>query len=53
MTNQPIENLNIVDTDYAEILANSVNPEFELQLIRYGINPDEARKRTRFIQCSL
>lgn len=49
MTNPPIENLNILDTDYAEILANSMNPEFELQLINYGISRDDARKKTRFI----
>jgi hypothetical protein len=49
MTEPSIENLNLVDTDYADIIANSINPSFELNLVNLGLNPTEARTKTRFI----
>ncbi len=45
----PIENLNLLDTEYADILANSSNPQFELEAIQKGLDPKEARVKTRFI----
>ena len=47
--NEPIEPLNIFDTDYADIVFNSDNPSFELQLVKQGIDKTEARTKTRFI----
>ncbi len=44
-----IENLNLLDTQYADILANSINPQFELQAIQKGLDPEDARVKTRFI----
>ena len=49
MTNLPIEPLDLLDTDYAEILAHSSAPSFEVQLVRLGINPAEARTTTNFL----
>lgn len=49
MTNLPIEPLDLLDTDYANILAHSSDPSFELQLVRLGINPAEARTTTNFL----
>ena len=46
---QPLEPLNIFDTDYANIVYNSDNPSFELQLVRQGIDKAEARTKTKFI----
>jgi hypothetical protein len=39
----------LLDTDYAHILASSSHPSFELQLVKSGINPSEARIRTNFL----
>jgi hypothetical protein len=39
----------LLDTDYAHILASSSDPSFELQLVKSGINPSEARIRTNFL----
>lgn len=47
--NKPIEPLNIFDTDYGEIVYNSNNPSFELQLVKQGIDKVEARMKTKFI----
>ncbi|MEG4850938.1 MULTISPECIES: DUF4129 domain-containing protein [unclassified Microcoleus] len=49
MTDSPIEPLDLLDTDYADILANSSHPSFELQLVRSGIEPARARTATNFI----
>ncbi len=49
MTEEPIEHLNLLDTDYAEILSNSCNPNFELKLVSLGVDREEARLKTRFI----
>ena len=46
---EPIEPLNIFDTDYADIVFNSDNPSFELQLVKQGIDKAEARTKTKFI----
>lgn len=47
--NEPIEPLNIFDTDYADIVFSSDNPSFELQLVKQGIDRAEARTKTKFI----
>lgn len=47
--NEPIEPLNIFDTDYADLVFNSDNPSFELQLVKQGIDKAEARTKTKFI----
>jgi hypothetical protein len=39
----------LLGTDYADILASSSHPLFELQLVKSGINPSEARITTNFI----
>jgi hypothetical protein len=44
-----IEKLNLLDTEYADILTNSSNPQFELEAIQKGLDPEEARVKTRFI----
>jgi len=49
MTDSPLEPLDLLDTDYANILANSSDPSFELQLVKSGINPSEARIKTNFL----
>jgi len=49
MTDSPLEPLDLLDTDYANILANSSDPSFELQLVKSGINPSEARIKTDFL----
>ncbi len=33
MTDSPLEPLDLLDTDYADILAHSTHPAFELQLL--------------------
>ncbi|TAE40420.1 MAG: hypothetical protein EAZ90_20270 [Oscillatoriales cyanobacterium] len=49
MTNSPLEQINLLDTDYADILAHSSNPSFEMQLIKLGIDATEARTTTNFL----
>ncbi|MEG3836622.1 MULTISPECIES: hypothetical protein [unclassified Microcoleus] len=49
MTDSPIEPLDLLDTDYADILANSSHPSFELQLVRFGVDTAEARIKTNFL----
>jgi hypothetical protein len=49
MNDLPIENLNLLDTEYIDILANSSNPNFELELVKKGLDPTEARTKTLFI----
>ena len=49
MTNSPIEPLDLLDTDYADILGNSSLPSFELQLVKFGINPASSRTATNLI----
>ena len=49
MTDPPIEPLDLLDTDYADIFAHSSDPSFKLQLVTSGINPSEARLKTNFL----
>jgi hypothetical protein len=49
MTDPLIEQINLRGTDYADILASSSHPSFELQLGRLGINSSEARIKTNFL----
>ena len=49
MTDWPLEQINLLDTDYADILASSSHPSLELQLVKSGINPSEARMKTNFL----
>lgn len=49
MTDSPIEQLDLLDTDYADILTSSSYPALELQLVRLGINPAQARTTTNFL----
>jgi hypothetical protein len=43
MTDSPIEPLDLLDTDYADIVASSRYPALELQLLRLGIDWASAR----------
>ena len=49
MTDSPIEQLDLLDTDYADILASSNYPALELQLLRLGIDPASARTTSNFL----
>jgi hypothetical protein len=49
MTDSPIEPLDLLDTDYADILAPSSLPSFELQLVKLGVDLTEARTNTNLI----
>jgi hypothetical protein len=49
MTDPPIEQLDLLDTDYADILASSNYPALELQLLRLGIDPARARTTSNFL----
>ncbi|MEG3925603.1 MULTISPECIES: hypothetical protein [unclassified Microcoleus] len=49
MTDSPLEPLDLLDTDYADILASSSHPPFELQLVRSGIDTAEAPIKTNFL----
>lgn len=43
------EQLDLLDTDYADILASSIYPALELQLLRLGIDLAEARTTSNFL----
>ena len=49
MTDWSLEQINLLDTDYADILASSRHPSFKLQLVELGINPSSARIKTNFL----
>ena len=49
MTDPRIEQLDLLDTDYADILAHSSYPALELQLLRLGIDPTQARTASNFL----
>lgn len=49
MNNPPLENLDLLDTEYIDILTNSANPNFELELVKKGVDLTEARIKTLFI----
>ena len=49
MTQRPLEPIDLLDTDYADILANSSHSSFEMQLVKSGIDAASARIKTNFI----
>lgn len=49
MTDPSLEQIDLLDTDCADILAHSSLPPFELQLVRLGIDPARVRTATNFI----
>ena len=49
MTDSPLEPLDLLDTDYADILAHSSDPSFEMQLVRFGVDAASARIKTNFL----
>jgi hypothetical protein len=49
MTDSPLEQIDLLDTDYADILAHSSDPSFELQLVRFGVDAASARIKTNFL----
>jgi hypothetical protein len=49
MTDSPLEPIDLLDTDYADILANSSDPSFELQLVRFGVGAAEGHIKTNFL----
>jgi hypothetical protein len=49
MTDPPIEQRDFLDTNYADILASSSYPALELQLLRLGIDPTQARTTSNFL----
>ncbi|MEG3899039.1 MULTISPECIES: hypothetical protein [unclassified Microcoleus] len=49
MTDWPLEPLDLLDTDYADILASSSYPALELQLLGLGIDPASARRTSNFL----
>jgi hypothetical protein len=49
MSDWLLEQINLLDTYYADILASSSDPSFELQLVKSRINPSEARIKTNFL----
>jgi len=49
MTGPPIEQMDLLDTDYADILASSNYPALEVQLLRLGIDPVQARTTSNFL----
>ena len=49
MADSPLEPLDLLDTDYADILAHSSDPSFELQLVRLGVDAASARIKTNFL----
>ncbi len=49
MSKPTIERINLLDTEYAEILSNSTNSEVELRLIQMGVHPLKARNKTNFL----
>jgi len=49
MADSPLEQINLLDTDYADILASSNYPALELQLLRLGIDPTQARTTSIFL----
>ena len=49
MTDSPIEKLNMLNTEYAQMLANSSGNDLDIQFMRLGINPTQARNQLRFL----
>lgn len=48
MTDLPIKDLGLTDTEYAQLLTQGYDPELERQLVAIGEDPTVARKMTRF-----
>jgi hypothetical protein len=44
-----IHNLNMTDTEYAQLIAQGYDPNLERELIELGENQQEARKLTRIV----
>lgn len=49
MTDSTIEQIDLLDTNYADILASSNYPALELQLLGLGIDPASARTASNFL----
>ncbi|MBD2778873.1 hypothetical protein [Iningainema tapete] len=50
MTNPPIYNLDMSDTEYAALVAKGYDPTFERDLVEvFGEDAQKARKLTRFV----
>jgi len=49
MTDPPIHNLGMSDTEYATLLTKGYNPDIERQMIQVGESPDQARKLTQLV----
>ena len=49
LINQELDKIDVIDTDYADIIANSADVNFELQLVKFGMDLAEARTKTNFI----
>lgn len=49
MTQLPIQDLGMTDTEYAQLVSKGYEPVLERQLIALGEDPDKARKFTRFV----
>lgn len=48
MIDPPIEDLDMSDEQYVQLLTQGYDPELERQLVAIGELPDKARKMTRF-----
>ena len=49
MTDLLLSPLDVLDTDYADILAHSSDPSFELQLVWFKVDAASARIKTNFL----
>jgi len=49
MADTSLEPLDLLDTDYADILAHSSDPSFELQLVWFKVDAASTRIKTNFI----
>jgi hypothetical protein len=48
MTNPPIQDLNLTDLEYAQLISQGYDPELERQLVALGQPLDKARKMAVF-----
>lgn len=49
MTNPPIQDLGMTDTEYAALTAKGYDPNLEQMMIEAGFSPEEARSLTRIV----
>lgn len=49
MTDAPIHNLGMIDTEYAALVAKGYDPHLEQLMTEVGVPPDEARNLTRLV----